>query len=239
MNASARVIRLLPLLLAGCTAAPPAAAPAPGTVSVLEEQLGAEAERVITQLYRVDSDPRAVNRLRLIGRQLLPVTARGRIAYSFHVLATEERNAFGLPNGRIFLTRGMLELLPDDAELAAVVAHELAHVNHRHSLAQLERYHQTLWRRVAVAGTVGLVPVAGRKLAYQLTDRGFDHQQELEADRTGAAYLRQAGYDPRAMVRMFRRWAADPALRRAGGFLATHPGETARIQHLEEFLAAP
>jgi predicted Zn-dependent protease len=202
----------------------------------LEEQLGDAAEWTIGQLYRVEDEPQAVNRLRNIARKLTPATQRSKISYSFHVLDTQIRNAFGLPNGRIFLTRGMLELVTDEDELAAVIAHELAHVNYRHALLAFQHQEQNLWRRIFVSGTVGLIPLAGNKLSYLLLDRGFDHANEFEADLAGIHYMRNAGIDPQAMVRFLEKVERDPQCRKHRSFLSTHPGERERIESIRRHL---
>lgn len=199
----------------------------------MEARVGYAAEVFLLRRFRLDDDPVAINRLRRIGRQLIAVTERSKFSYRFSVLDTRRKNAVSLANGHVFVTRGLMELLDRDDEVAAVLAHELGHVNHRHLMARLERREKTLTQRVLLGGILGLIPVAGEKMAYLVIDQAYDHDQELEADAESVRYLRLAGYDPRAAVRLLTKLGADPELRKAESIFGNHPLWRERIQELE------
>jgi predicted Zn-dependent protease len=136
-----------------------------------------------------------------IGRRLAKTTERNRVDYKFHIVDTHIVNAFALPGGYIYVSRGLVALANSEAELAAVLAHELAHITARHSA---ERYSHAV---VSSLGT-GLLSAAIEQpglaqlasLGNQLYIKGYSREQEREADKLGIRYLARAGYTPGAMA---------------------------------------
>jgi predicted Zn-dependent protease len=160
--------------------------------------------------------------------------------FAFHLLAdTETVNAFALPGGPVFVTAGLFRRLDSEAQLAAVLAHEVGHVVHRHSAEHLakQQFTQMLVGAAAVAGSDD--PSGGRQAAAiaalvgDVINLRFSRKDELEADRSGVRYLGEAGIDPRALA------AVMEVLKQAGGasrqpeFLQTHPDPGNRLVEIQ------
>ena len=172
-------------------------------------------------------------------RRLVAASAEPGRAYRVTLLNSPAPNAFALPSGDLFVTRGLLALANDTSEIAAVMAHEIAHVTARHALqrAELERRSEIVERVVA---EVLDDPAAGETV--QIRNRiglaGFSRAQELEADEIGVAMTAAAGFDPFGAARFLETLGRDAALRagsagetgkRSMNFLSTHPRTPERI----------
>lgn len=210
-----------------------------------ELSLGAQAHEEILKRYRVYEDPALQRYVNEVGQSLATHSHRPQLTYRFTVLDSTEINAFALPGGYIYITRGLLAYLNSEAELAAVLGHEIGHVTARHSVRQ---------QSSAQAASVGagllsiLVPQLGYAGLNQTINllgtallRGYGREMELEADGLGAEYLARTGYDPNAMIAVIgtlknqeifdRELAATEgrAPRAYHGLFATHPSNDQRL----------
>lgn len=158
--------------------------------------------------------------------------------YRVTLLDSPVVNAFALPSGRLYVTRGLLALASDAAEIAAVLAHEIAHVSLRHANARTELAARSALVSRVVQDVLG-DPSAGATLRDQSRFRlaGFSREQEFEADRVGVRTLAAAGYDPYGAVRFLRaleRISGSRAGAREEGaspdMLASHPGTSERLR---------
>ncbi len=178
-----------------------------------------------------------------IGERVAAVSHRGNLYYRFTVLDTPGINAMALPGGYIYINRGLVAHLNSEAELAAVLAHEVGHVTARHAVRQ--HASGTLAGVFSTAVAIGTGVRQAADLANLLGTavvRGYGREMELEADRLGAEYLARAGYDPQAMVGVLRALKAqeqhaEARARAAGeeyqgyhGLFATHPDHDTRLQ---------
>ena len=185
---------------------------------------------------------RAPDAKRLLGEvaaRLVAATERPDERYEITILDSPAVNAFALPSGRLYVTRGLLALANDTSEIAAVLAHEIAHVTLRHANARSE----LALRSQLVSRVVSDVlndPAAGATLLDQSRVRiaGFSRAQELEADQVGIRTLAKAGYDPHAASRFLNSLgrngelalaAADGGRKPAADMLSSHPGTPERI----------
>ena len=195
-----------------------------------EVQLGKQInQQLVSQeikLYRNEEINRYVEQ---IGQQLAKVSERTEIPYTFQVVENQSVNAFATMGGFVYVNTGLLQEADNEAELAGVMAHEIAHIVARHSINQM--------REMAIANGVAAVAGLDRNIAIQLgvelaLRRPNSRQDELEADQLGLENLKQAGYAPYGMVSFME------TLLKAGGsvpaFLSTHPGTAERIKALEE-----
>ena len=169
--------------------------------------------------------------------------------YCVIILDTQEFNAFASPGGHIFLTRGLVESAGSEDMLAAVIAHELAHVMKKHGIAIINSFEAQMIGQAADASRQGQAlsrnNAANRLMLYRnsvtglldaLTLSGYSQAQEFEADREAVALLVAAGYNPGALVEMLR------VLQRVqnsqkGGFNTTHPTPAARLTQVEGTVA--
>lgn len=234
------------VLLQGCAANPVTG----GSDFVLmsEEQeisLGRRYNNEILKQMPKYEDPALQQMVQKVGTRLAAHSHRTDLIYRFTVLDSDSVNAFALPGGYIYITRGMLAYLNSEAELAAVLGHEIGHVTARHSVRQ----HST----ATMTGILGAVVAAstGVQGVDTLTDlvgtavvRGYGREHELEADRLGAEYLARSGYEPKAMIEVVgvlkdqeafeieiaKKEGRDPKVYH--GLFATHPDNDARFREV-------
>ena len=175
------------------------------------------------------------------GRIIAAANLNNRLSWDYAVFQDDTPNAFTLPNGKIGVTTGLLDLVENDDQLAAIIGHEVGHVVARHAA---ERYSQTaltstgLQVAQGVAGdygqAVGALGGVGAQLGVLLP---FSRTHELEADRLGVDYMAAAGYDPREALDLWRIMAQQ----RQGStpeFASTHPSDQTRIAQLEEYISS-
>ena len=133
-----------------------------------------------------------------VGQTLVPYVRRTGIGYQFHAIDSPEVNAFAVPGGQIFVFTGMLQFLKSEAELAAILGHEISHVDQRHCI---EKYQYELAARKI--GLDGIGQIADRaRLPIVI---GYQKNEEIEADAQGARMSIQAGYDPSVAPVLFSR----------------------------------
>lgn len=246
LRALASVLALCVLLapgLSGCTTNPATGEQSftPFMSPSQEMAVGAEEHPKILAEYGGAYRDSAVSAyVSSIGRLLAATTETPNQPFTFTVLDTPDVNAFAVPGGYVYVTRGLMALANNEAELAGVIAHEIGHVVARHAA---QRHSQAVLASIgldvlgAATGSSGLQQLAG--LGAQLYLLGYSREQELEADRLGVRYLARAGYDPMAMASFLSELEAEDALdakiaEKEGSaqppeFLRTHPRTETRI----------
>ncbi|WP_375609425.1 MULTISPECIES: M48 family metalloprotease [unclassified Bartonella] len=173
-----------------------------------------------------------------IVRKLTIASHNSHQSYFVTILNSESVNAFALPNGSIYITRGMLALANDSSEVAAILAHEIAHIRANHGILRLQKETELKMKnRISPR----LLSSMDQKLHTPIQNKQqlaqFSRNQELEADSLALEMLQQAGYDPFASPRFLQTMEAYSALRNISGtqnasldFLASHPTTPQRIR---------
>ncbi len=183
-----------------------------------------------------------------VGQKLAAVADR-KLPYEFTVLNSSVPNAWALPGGKIAVNRGLLTQLHDEAELAAVLGHEIVHAAARHGAKAQER--SVLLQAVVLAGGVAAaasdadpkivgVAMAGAGVGTQLVQQRFGRDQELEADAYGMRYMQRAGYDPAAAVDLqqtFVKLSAGKDANWLEGLFASHPPSQERVDRNRQLVA--
>ncbi len=240
---------LLPLA-AACTSVNPATGQEEFTLlsPADEARLGREEHaKIVTRFGGVYDDPEVGGYVAEVGGRIVANSELAGSSFTFTVLNTPVVNAFALPGGYVYLTRGLLALAGDEAQLAGVLAHEVGHVTARHTAQRMTRG-TLVGLGAAVLGAAFGVPGELTNLGSELYLKSFSRDQEYEADLLGIRYLARAGYDPYAQSdflqaladhdRLARRLAGEDG---SGGrppeFLSTHPRTAARVRRAIEAAA--
>jgi beta-barrel assembly-enhancing protease len=162
--------------------------------------------------------------------------AKSPYKYSFHVLADQKTvNAFALPGGPIFITEGLLRQLKTEAEVAAVLGHEIGHVIARHSSERLAK--QQLTQGLIGALVVGSGDYTTAQIGQMvggMINMKYGREDELESDALGIRIMAEAGYDPRAMLRVMEVLAQASGGSRQPEFASTHPAPENRMARIKE-----
>jgi predicted Zn-dependent protease len=184
------------------------------------------------------SDPKLERMVAKVVGNLTTVSSNPQQSYRITILNSPNVNAFALPGGYLYVTRGLLALANDSAELAAVIAHEMGHVTANHGLARQQKEAEEVLAGRVVSDVLGNDP--GAKVALirgKLRLAQFSRNQELEADGIGIKSSGLAGFDPYAASRFLQSMAAYTDLRSVSGatdasldFLASHPNTPQRIE---------
>ncbi|MEL6581116.1 MAG: M48 family metallopeptidase, partial [Cyanobacteria bacterium J06621_12] len=185
-------------------------------------------QQLLSQQYELYNNQQVQGYVDNIGQELVNSADSSRdIPYSFEVVVSDAVNAFATPGGFIYVTTGLLQEADNKAQLASVIAHEIAHINEKHSVRALKR------AAIAqgIAETAGVSTNTLAQIGYQLAvDLPQSREYEYEADQVGLEILQQGGYPPMAFVNFLKQLQ--------GGnqpeFLRTHPTSTNRIEALAQ-----
>ncbi len=229
--------------LAGCATNPATGQLQLSLVSEAEEiELGKEAAQDVRRSVGLYADPALQAYVEEVGRALAARSERPALPWTFGVADDAAINAFALPGGHVYVTRGILAHLASEAELATILGHEIGHVTARHSAAQISRAKLAqLGLGIGSVllpeslGALGQLAGAGAQLLFLK----FGRDDENQADELGFRYARAAGYDPGAMVGVFRMLsrAGGTSGGRLPGWLSTHPDPESRLQRAQARLA--
>jgi len=220
------------------------------TISPSEEsKLGGNEAEEIERTIGLVRDPRLVAYVRGVGGRLAQAAQRPDVAWQFNVADDDQSNAFALPGGWAYVTRGLLAVLNTEDELAGVLGHEMAHVLERHAVRRAGAatpFAVLFGVPAAILGTVsptlgGIVGGTGR-LASGVALASYSRDQEREADERGIALAARAGWDPAALATALQALDAEETL--AGGdpdrtrFLSSHPSGRERVADIERIARA-
>jgi predicted Zn-dependent protease len=179
-----------------------------------------------------------------VGRWLASQTERADLPWRFGVLEAPQLNAFATPGGNVFVTRGLLERMKSEAELAGVLSHEIAHVLRKHHLHAIQKGAQTALAgealQQALARRDGANPNREKliSLGSEVFTRGLDKSDELEADRLGVAIAARGGYDAYGLPSVLQTLnAMNPQDSGLALMFKTHPAPGERLDALEKLQA--
>lgn len=204
--------------------------------------LGA-APKMAEEMGGLDPDENAQALVRKVGESIAGKSVAGKTPYKFqfHLLRDPQTvNAFALPGGPIFITRGLLSRLENEAQLAGVLGHEAGHVVARHSAEHMAK--SQLGQSIVGAIYVGSSDEYGRgqqsamlaAVANQMLQLKYGRQDELEADTLGVRVMAEAGYDPRALLGVMKILEESSGGRRQAEFMSSHPNPGNRQQVIQE-----
>lgn len=201
-------------------------------------QLASSAWTDLKKQEQTTSDPKYLNRVNRVAPKVIRAAGENPAEWEVEVFKSDQINAFALPGGKIGIYTGILDLMENDSQIAAVLGHEVAHVKFNHSG---ERYSQTAAAQTALSaggaivgdsqvGTTALQALGlGAQYGVLLP---FSRKHELEADKFGLRYMARAGYDMDEAVRFWQKMSAQ----KNGAppeFMSTHPSDATRIAQLK------
>lgn len=215
-----------------------------------EYYVGRAVAATILGQYRIYNSERLTSYVNDVGQAVAlasdrPYTQGG---YHFVILDTEEVNALACPGGIIYITRGMLQKAQNEEELAAILAHEVAHVDHKDGLASIQK---SRWAEaVTILGTETTKQVTGADVAKLLSlfegsvndvtktllVKGYSRSQEEAADQGALTYLHRLGYNPYGLPDVLGKLAQQQPSGAGQGIFATHPGMDKRQSQTKSFL---
>ena len=192
----------------------------------------ASAPEMAEEFGGLDPDPSIQADVAGVGKQIVAQSIAGRTEYqfSFHVLKDPETvNAFALPGGPVFITRGLLQRLENEAQLAGILGHEIGHVVARHSAAQIAKSRLAQGLVVAVGAAGSDDGSGGQRAAQvaavvaQMVQLKYGRSDEIQADTLGVRLMSEAGYDPRSLIDVMRILEKAGGSGRAPEFMSSHP----------------
>lgn len=216
-----------------------------GTLLSSGQEIDYESERTVGESLALEglkrygmpvNNPELQRYVNLVGTAVAANSQRPSIPYRFVVVESSLQNAFSCPGGIIFLSSGLFMTLKNEAQLAGVLAHEVAHVGYKHALQSIKRA-----RFFQGVGTITATAMKGEKgqqfesmigdLQSVLFDKGLDQNMEFEADASGMETAYKTGYDPKGLVQVLNelKRIQDMSEKR-GSWFSTHPPLSQRIQ---------
>ena len=207
-----------------------------------EIALGKQAYNQILKEEKDSGDRKATALVKQIGLRLAKVSAMPNLDWEFHLIESEQQNAFALPGGKVAVYTGLLPVAMNEAGLAAVMSHEIAHVIARHGAQRMTR--QLILTAGLMATSISLnnskqkkmiMAALGVGIVYGLT-LPFSRTNEAEADQIGLTYMARAGYNPNEAIRFWKRFANIKGGQKVPEFLSTHPADKTRIALINRYL---
>ena len=206
------------------------------------------APEMAAQFGGLEADPQIQETIDRLGQRIVAQSAAQGSPYEFdfHVLDDDQTiNAFALPGGQVFITNGLLNALDTEAEAAGVLAHEIGHVVGRHSAEQLAQARLTegLGGAAVIAAYDPNNPSSAQTaqvamLIGQVVNLRFGREDELESDFLGVCFMKEAGYDPQAMLQVMEVLAsAGDGQAQPPEFFSTHPNPENRMEKIRTAIA--
>jgi len=193
-----------------------------------ERKLGEDVSAKLRQEFGVYQDKEVTKYVSLVGKVLAQSSSRPYLDWQFIVLDTDGVNAFASPGGIVHITRGLLGLVKNEAELAGVLGHEITHVTAKHTVRAIQKNKAISLTAQEVGGSAGLSDSVVSKLAgaayKNIISNAFDRDDEVEADRVGIGLANKAGYAPHGLSDVLKRLEErNKDQDQPNGLFASHP----------------
>ena len=207
-----------------------------------ERQLGEKISTMLTDRFGVYQDAAVSKYVTLVGTVLAQASSRPALPWQFIVLDTDGVNAYAAPGGFVHITRGMLGLIKDEAELAGVLGHEVTHITEKHTIGAIEKARRTQGLTevgTKAAGADGLTGEVLNRLAglgYDiLFENRYDRKDEIESDNVGVRTANKVGYAPTGMISVLKKVSErNQGMKEPNGLFASHPQIKDRIEEMEK-----
>lgn len=202
-------------------------------------EIGASVSERIRQRYGVVQDEAVHTYVTLVGSIVAQEIAGDAKRFTFIVLDTDAVNAFAAPGGFVHITRGALGLIGNEAELAGVLGHEIAHVTEKHTIKAIEKSNRIQMTTETVAGDRAVLAQMTNLTYEHVIENSFDRNDEMASDEAGVAAANGVGYAPNGLSSFLRK-LADRNTGATGkrGLFASHPDIEARIKRIDKQIKA-
>jgi len=202
-----------------------------------ERKLGEDVSAKLRQDFGVYQDKQVTKYVSLVGKVLAQASTRPYLDWQFIVLDTDGVNAFASPGGIVHVTRGLLGLTKNEAELAGVLGHEITHVTAKHTVRAIQKSKAISLTAQEVGGSAGLSDSVLSKLAgaayKSIISNAFDRDDEVEADRVGIGLANKTGYAPHGLSDVLKRLAdRNKGQDQPNGLFASHPLIKDRLENI-------
>lgn len=204
-----------------------------------ERQLGQEVSNKIRQRFGVVQDTDVHKYVTLVGTVVAQQSERPKLPWTFIVLDTDGVNAFASPGGFIHITRGALGLIANEAELAAVLGHEIAHVTRKHTINAIRKNSAVKLGSDQAGGRAALIAAAANVVYDNIIENAYDRGDELDADKVSVELTPKVGYKPSTLGDFLTRLAdRNNSQPQRNGLFASHPETKERIAKIGQQSAA-
>lgn len=206
-----------------------------------ERKLGEQVSLRLRQEFGVYQDKEVAKYVALVGRVLAQESSRPGLDWQFIVLDTDGVNAFASPGGLVHITRGALGLVRNEAELAGVLGHEIAHVTAKHTVRAIQKSKAVSLTAGEVSSSGGLAQSVVSRLAEaaysNIINNKFDRNDEVESDKVGIGLANKAGYAPGALSDVLKRLEdRNKNQEQPNGMFASHPLIKDRIENIAKVI---
>ena len=231
------LVLLSSLILSGCLS---------GKMSPQQENaLGAQQERKVLSQMKTIRSGKYYHKVKRVGQHIAQVSGRSDFHWTYHLIDNaKQANAFVLPGGKIFVYTGLFKYAANDAELAAVLGHEVSHALKSHGVKGASRKQKAGLLGIAIQVGMGVAGI-DKQTAKQVTQiygqgatlgyiRPYSRENETEADSLGLMLMARAGYDPHAALSFWNKFSQKG--QRIPEYLSTHPAPESRIENIRNLL---
>ena len=207
-----------------------------------EVALGKQAFKQILKNEKYSNNKIVSDLVKTIGFRIAKISAMPNLDWEFKLIESKEQNAFALPGGKVAVYTGLIPIAMNEAGLATVMSHEIAHVIARHGAQRMTQ--QLILSAGLLATSISLnnsrqkkmiMAALGVGIAYGFT-LPFSRSNEAEADQIGLRYMAKAGYDPNEATRFWKRFSDVKGGEKVPDFLSTHPADRRRIALIKKYL---
>ena len=204
-----------------------------------EVKLGQDYANEVESFTKPLRDPFIAEYVNRVGQNLVR-NSDAKVPFRIKIIDSDEINAFALPGGFLYVNSGLLLAVEDEAELAGIMAHEIAHVAARHATRQMTRSQILDLVSLPLLAFGGGIVIAARETVGSITTMKFSRNYEAEADYLGVEYAYKAGYDPAALITILERLRLQEksAPGTAAKALSTHPQTADRIRRMQQEIAS-
>ena len=205
-----------------------------------EQELGKQVSAKIRTRYGVVQDAGAHKYVGLVGLAMAQTSTRPNLPWTFIVLDTDGANAFAAPGGYIHVTKGLLALIKNEAELAGVLGHEIVHVTEKHTIRAIQKSQAVqMGAAETLSGNSALMQRAVNATYDNIVDRGFGRADENEADEKGVALANKTGYAPNGLVAFLTTLKdRNKGSTEKRGLFASHPEMQERLDRITKQISA-